>query len=150
MGVIQSSINQGLAMASVLGQMQGVPEMRKLGKQEAELKSAAKESMENYKAIQESNLSLEDMKKAYEKSLNELGVYTEQNKNIASKRYELTGKKEHLKGIIEANKTYEAYNEAKSIYANLQASLQKQQANEQKMQVKKHKLDKDIIGGMYE
>ena len=35
-------------------------------------------------------------------------------------------------------------------FANSLASLQKQQANEQKMQVKKHKFDKDIIGGMYE
>ena len=145
MGVIQSSINQGLAMASVLGQMQGVPEMRKLGKQEAELKSAAKESRENYKAIQESDLSPEDKEKAVKKALNEFGTYTEQKKNIASKRYELTGKKEHLKGIIESNEAYEEYNKLKSEFANLQASLQKQQANEQKMQVKKH-----IIGGMYE
>ena len=87
MGVIQNSINQGLAMASVLGRMHGIS---------------------NYKK--------------------------EQTEKI---------RKQFKSNIINYQKEY-------ADFANSLASLQKQQANKQKIQVKKHKFDKDIIGGMYE
>ena len=76
--------------------------------------------------------------------------------NLAQKKRELTHdyndyKKEQTERIRQKfTSNIMDYQKEYADFANSLASLQKQQANEQKMQIKKHKFDKDIIGGMYE
>ena len=162
MGVIQNSINQGLAMASVLGQMQGVPEMRKIKKGEKQLSEAYSEAESDYDNIQKKAQSGSNplVKKALEKALEEqqeiLDTIKGDHVKLVQKRRELTHdyrdyKKEQTEKIIQKfTSNIMDYQKEYVDFANSLASLQKQQANEQKMQVKKHKFDKDIIGGMYE
>lgn len=159
MGVIQNSINQGLAMASVLGQMQGVPEMRKLKKGEKQLSEAYSEAMSEYDNIdQKAQSSSNPLVKALrENALKEkqeiLNTISGEKVDLAKKRRELTHdysdyEKEQLEKIRQKfTSNIMDYQKEYADFANNLASLQKQQANEQKQ---KHKLDKDIVGGMYE
>lgn len=158
MGVIQNSINQGLAMASVLGQMQGVPEIRKLKKGEEKLSEAYSKAMSDYDNIQQKAQSNSNplVEKALKEKQEILDTISGERVDLAKKRRELT----HDYGDYEKEQTERIrqnftsnimdYQKEYADFANSLASLQKQQANEQKMQVKKHKFDKDIIGGMYE
>ena len=165
MGVIQNSINQGLAMASVLGQMQGVPEMRKIKKGEKQLSEAYSKAMSEYDKIGEDwqktqsepipmPESLRDT--ALEKQQRILNTIKGEQVNLAQKKRELTHdysdyeREEKEKIMQKFTSNIMDYQKEYADFANSLASLQKQQANEQKMQVKKHKFDKDIIGGMYE
>lgn len=158
MGVIQNSINQGLAMASVLGQMQGVPEMRKLKKGEKQLSEAYSKAESEYDNIQQKAQSGSNplVEKALKEKQEILDTISGERVDLAKKRRELTHdysdyEKEQTERI-KRNFTSNIMNYQKEYadFANSLALLQKQQANEQKMQVKKHKFDKDIIGGMYE
>lgn len=158
MGVIQNSINQGLAMASVLGQMQGVPEIRKIKKGEEKLSEAYSKAMSDYDNIQQKAQSNSNplVEKALKEKQEILDTISGERVDLAKKRRELT----HDYGDYEKEQTERIrqnftsnimnYQKEYADFANSLASLQKQQANEQKMQVKKHKFDKDIIGGMYE
>ena len=162
MGVIQSSINQGLAMASVLGQMQGVPEMRKIEKGEKKLSEAYSKAESEYDNIQKkaqssSNPLVKELtENALEQKKELLDTISGERVELAKKRRELTHdysdyKKEQIERIRQKfTSNIMDYQKEYVDFANSLASLQKQQANAQKMQVKKHKLDKDIIGGMYE
>ena len=158
MGVIQNSINQGLAMASVLGQMQGVPEMRKLKKGEKQLSEAYSKAMSEYDNIQQKAQSGSNplVENALEQKKELLDTISGERVDLAKKRRELTHdyrdyEKEQIERIRKKfTSNIMDYQKEYADFANSLASLQKQQANEQKMQVKKHKLDKDIIGGMYE
>lgn len=158
MGVIQNSINQGLAMASVLGQMQGVPEMRKLKKGEKKLEKAYSEAESEYDNIQQKAQSSSNplVEKALKEKQELLDTIAGEKVDLAKKRRELTHdyddyKKEQTERIRQKfTSNIMNYQKEYADFANSLASLQKQQANEQKMQVKKHKFDKDIIGGMYE
>lgn len=158
MGVIQNAINQGLAMASVLGQMQGVPEIRKIKKGEEKLSEAYSKAMSDYDNIQQKAQSNSNplVEKALKEKQEILDTISGERVDLAKKRRELT----HDYGDYEKEQTERIrqnftsnimnYQKEYADFANSLASLQKQQANEQKMQVKKHKFDKDIIGGMYE
>ena len=158
MGVIQSSINQGLAMASVLGQMQGVPEMRKIKKGEKQLSEAYSKAMSEYDNIQQKAQSSSNplVEKALKEKQEILDTISGEQVDLAKKRRELTHdysdyeREEKEKIMQKFTSNIMDYQKEYANFANSLASLQKQQANEQKMQVKKHKLDKDIIGGMYE
>ena len=162
MGVIQNSINQGLAMASVLGQMQGVPEIRKIEKGEKKLSEAYSEAINEYDNIQQKAQSSSNplVKKLTENALQQnqelLDTISGERVDLAKKKRELTHdyndyKKEQWERIRQKfTSNMMDYQKEYVDFANNLASLQKQQANEQKMQVKKHKFDKDIIGGMYE
>ena len=158
MGVIQSSINQGLAMASVLGQMQGVPEMRKIKKGENQLSEAYSKAMSEYDNIQQKAQSSSNplVEKALKEKQEILDTISGEQVDLAKKRRELTHdysdyeREEKEKIMQKFTSNIMDYQKEYANFANSLASLQKQQANEQKMQVKKHKLDKDIIGGMYE
>lgn len=158
MGVIQNSINQGIAMASVIGQVQGFPEMRKLKKGEKQLEKAYSEAESAYDKIQQKAQSGSNplVEKALKEKKEILDTISGERIDLAKKRRELTHdysdyEKEQVEKIRQ-NYTSNImdYQKEYADFANSLASLQKQQANEQKMRVKKHKFDKDIIGGMYE
>lgn len=144
MGVIQNSINQGLAMASVLGQMQGVPEMRKIKKGEKKLSEAYSEAESEYDNINKKAQSSSNplVKALAENSLKEnkelLDTISGERVELAKKRRELTHdysdyKKEQVEKIRQKfTSNIMDYQKEYADFANSLAKAQKQQAKEQR------------------
>ena len=129
MGAIQQAVNQGIMTASVLGQLSGVPELKKAGKLEKTVAQSAHRKTEKG----EYALSHEE----YAKAKPAVEAYVQTQKNL----FEKTGKKKYLdeyNETVETMKQFETkpFDKARMMKANARAREQRQTKQYQNEYVK--------------
>lgn len=119
MGAIQQAVNQGIMTASVLGQLSGVPELKKAGKLE---KTVAQNA---HRKTEKGEYALSD--EEYAKAKPAVEAYVKTQKNL----FEKTGKKKYLdeyNETVETMKQFETkpFDKAIMMKANARAREQRQ------------------------
>ena len=129
MGAIQQAVNQGIMTASVLGQLSGVPELKKAGKLEKTIAQSAHRKTEKG----EYALSNEE----YAKAKPAVEAYAQTQKNL----FEKTGRKKYLdeyNETVESMKQFETkpFDMTRMMKANARAREQRQTKQYQNEYVK--------------